>query len=140
VSERDAPSTGAASNAMTPRRFPPPWSVEELDACFVVRDHNGQALAEEPCRKRKQALSLLRRSGAARQTFSLSSFLKDENSVSEWPGREITMKSPLVIVLVAVVLVTVGTLAVMNNACKSSQHAWCAPTSSVRQHIKTGQG
>ena len=31
-------------------------------------------------------LSLLRRSGPARQTFSLSSFLKDENSVSEWPG------------------------------------------------------
>ena len=28
------------------RRFPPPWSIEELnDACFVVRDHNGQALA-----------------------------------------------------------------------------------------------
>jgi len=26
-----------------PRRFPPPWSVEELDACFVVRDHNGPA-------------------------------------------------------------------------------------------------
>jgi len=25
------------------RRFPPPWSVEEYnDACFVVRDHNGQ--------------------------------------------------------------------------------------------------
>jgi len=23
---------------MTPRRFPPPWSVEEQDACFVVRD------------------------------------------------------------------------------------------------------
>ena len=21
---------------MTARRFPPPWSVEELDACFVV--------------------------------------------------------------------------------------------------------
>jgi hypothetical protein len=27
---------------MTDRRFPPPWSVEELDACFVVRDHGGQ--------------------------------------------------------------------------------------------------
>jgi hypothetical protein len=27
------------------RRFPPPWSVEELDACFVVRDHGGQQLA-----------------------------------------------------------------------------------------------
>jgi hypothetical protein len=29
----------------SPRRFPPPWSVEELAACFVVRDHNGQQLA-----------------------------------------------------------------------------------------------
>jgi hypothetical protein len=28
-----------------PGRFPPPWTVEELDACFVVRDHNGQQLA-----------------------------------------------------------------------------------------------
>jgi hypothetical protein len=23
---------------MLARRFPPPWTVEELDACFVVRD------------------------------------------------------------------------------------------------------
>ncbi len=30
---------------MTARRFPPPWSVEELAACFVVRDHNAQQLA-----------------------------------------------------------------------------------------------
>jgi hypothetical protein len=35
------------------RRFPPPWSVEETDACFIVRDKNGQARAyvyfeEEP--------------------------------------------------------------------------------------------
>jgi hypothetical protein len=30
---------------MERRRFPPPWSVEELDACFVVRDHSGQQLA-----------------------------------------------------------------------------------------------
>jgi len=29
----------------SPRRFPPPWSVEEWDACYVVPDHNGQALA-----------------------------------------------------------------------------------------------
>jgi hypothetical protein len=30
---------------MSARRFPPPWSVAELDACFVVRDANGQALS-----------------------------------------------------------------------------------------------
>ena len=41
---------------MPARRFPPPWSVEELDACFIVRDHSGQALAylyfeEEPGRR-----------------------------------------------------------------------------------------
>jgi hypothetical protein len=39
------------------RRFPPPWTVEEYnDACFIVRDHNGQPLAyvyfeDEPGRR-----------------------------------------------------------------------------------------
>jgi hypothetical protein len=27
------------------RRFPPPWSSEDSDACFIVRDRGGQALA-----------------------------------------------------------------------------------------------
>jgi len=48
------------------------------------------------------------------------------------------MKRPLVIVLVAVVLGTMSTLVAMNKACKSSQHAWCAPTSSVRHHKNFG--
>jgi hypothetical protein len=30
---------------MPERHFPPPWSVEELDSCFVVKDANGQGLA-----------------------------------------------------------------------------------------------
>jgi hypothetical protein len=30
---------------MNGRRFPPPWSVEELDAYFVVKDSAGQKLA-----------------------------------------------------------------------------------------------
>jgi len=49
------------------------------------------------------------------------------------------MKSPLAIVVTAVVLVAVGTLAIMNNACKSGQHEWCAPMSTIPHHIKTGQ-
>ena len=41
---------------MSPRRFPPPWSVEELDSCFVVKDANRQVLAymyfeKEPLRR-----------------------------------------------------------------------------------------
>ena len=41
----------------SPRRFPPPWTIEELnDACFVVIDSAGQKLAyvyfeEEPGRR-----------------------------------------------------------------------------------------
>ena len=30
---------------MAQRRLPPPWSIEEQEACFVVRDSNGQQLA-----------------------------------------------------------------------------------------------
>jgi hypothetical protein len=41
---------------MPARRFPPPWTVEEQAACFVVVDHSGQKLAyiyfeEEPGRR-----------------------------------------------------------------------------------------
>jgi hypothetical protein len=35
----------SSSSQMSSRRFPPPWSVEETDACFIVRDTNRQALA-----------------------------------------------------------------------------------------------
>jgi hypothetical protein len=59
----------AASLQMATRRFPPAWSVEELDACFVVRDHNGQSLAyvyfeDEP--GRRSAAKLLTRDEARR--------------------------------------------------------------------------
>jgi hypothetical protein len=54
---------------MAERRFPPPWSVEELDACFMVRDHNGQKLAyvyfeEEPGSFNTTAMSRRRSSVA----------------------------------------------------------------------------
>jgi hypothetical protein len=51
------------------RRFPPPWSVEQIDACFVVLDDNGQALAyiyfeDEP--GRRSAAKLLTKDEARR--------------------------------------------------------------------------
>jgi hypothetical protein len=36
---------GAVVRMLDRRRFPPPWSVEETPACFIVRDRAGQALA-----------------------------------------------------------------------------------------------
>ena len=29
---------------MPARRIPPQWTLDETDACFIVSDHNGQAL------------------------------------------------------------------------------------------------
>jgi hypothetical protein len=34
-----------AYGSAMPRRFPPPWSIEEGAACFIIRDHDKQALA-----------------------------------------------------------------------------------------------
>jgi hypothetical protein len=38
-----------------PRRLAPPWMIKDNNACFIIRDHGGQALAyvyyeEEPGR------------------------------------------------------------------------------------------
>jgi hypothetical protein len=48
------------------------------------------------------------------------------------------MKTPFVIAFVTVVLAAVSTLAIMNNACKSGPHDWCAPASSIRHQMNTG--
>ena len=52
----DALEEATQSLIMYARRFPAPWFIEELEACFVVRDANGQALSyfyfeEEPGRR-----------------------------------------------------------------------------------------
>jgi hypothetical protein len=54
-------------------RFPPPWLVEEQEACFTVRDGNGQALAyvyfeEDPGTPRGGQVAHPRRGSADRQT------------------------------------------------------------------------
>ena len=52
------------------RRFPPPWDIEEAnETCFIVRDHNGQALSyvyfeSEP--GRRTAANLLTKDEARR--------------------------------------------------------------------------
>src|SRR5215469_9025936 len=56
------------------RRFPPPWSVEESDACYVVRDLSGQKLAygyfeDEPDR-RSAAYAALCRNAFSRESNS----------------------------------------------------------------------
>ena len=49
------------------------------------------------------------------------------------------MKTPVVIALtVAFVLSAGSVLAALNKACKSGHHPWCAPSSSLRHHIKAG--
>ncbi len=54
---------------MAERRFPPPWSVEDIEAAFIVRDGTGQKLAyvyyeEEP--GRRSAAKMLSRDEARR--------------------------------------------------------------------------
>jgi hypothetical protein len=54
---------------LTERRFPPPSSVEDIGACFVVKDSTGQKLAavyyeEEP--GRRSSAKLLTRDEARR--------------------------------------------------------------------------
>ena len=72
---------------MPPRRFPPPWSVEETDACFIVRDESGQALAyvyfeEEP--GRRAAAKLLTRDEARRIAANIA---KLADLLRSQPGR-----------------------------------------------------
>jgi hypothetical protein len=43
AAQQNAASSSQASEP--PRQFPPPWKIEELADCFVVRDDNGQALS-----------------------------------------------------------------------------------------------
>jgi hypothetical protein len=60
---------------MPKRRFPPPWSVEEQEVCFIVKDSGGRKLAyiyfeEEP--GRRSAAKLLTRDEARRMAANVA--------------------------------------------------------------------
>ena len=64
-----APPLRYHSAMPSPRRFSPPWSVEETDACFIIRDGNRQAVAYVYCEDdpgRRSTANLLTRDEARR--------------------------------------------------------------------------
>ena len=70
---------GAALKAMNSRRFPPPGSIDELEACFVVIDSAGQKLAyvyfeDEP--GRRSAAKLLTKDEARRIAANIAKLLE----------------------------------------------------------------
>ena len=64
------------SHGVSTRRFSPPWTIDEMnDACFIVRDRNGQALGyfyfeEEP--GRRAAANLLTKDEARRMAANFA--------------------------------------------------------------------
>jgi hypothetical protein len=62
---------------VTAHRFPPPWSVEDIGAAFVVKDSNGQSLAYvyyEDERQRRVAAKMLTKDEARRISPSCQSY------------------------------------------------------------------
>ena len=79
----------------TRRRFPPPWTIEEMNnACFIVRDKNGQALGYfyfEEESGRRTAASMLTKDEARRLAVNfakLPELLKQPHPKDDLPGRD----------------------------------------------------
>jgi hypothetical protein len=92
----------AGALSLPERRFPPPWTVEETDACFIVRDHNGQALAyvyfeEKPGRPRRTHGTVVLRKGA--QPMRRRHFIQSSEALRSFgrdyrrPNRQLSLLS-----------------------------------------------
>ena len=59
----------------------------------------------------------------------------NEHEVAGALVREFAMKTPLLIVFIAAIVIGAGGgLAAMNNACKKGHHSWCASNYSPLHH------
>ena len=75
---------------MGPQRLPPPWSVGDLGACFVLRDANRQALGyfyseEEPGRRSAASCwDFARRANSRTNLIAVTAKSAKPNKVAEF--------------------------------------------------------
>ena len=78
------------------RHFPPPWTIEDNGACYIVKDRNGQALAFVYCEDepgRRTAASLLTRDAARRiaaNIANLPELVRKQRVCTEALGPSVT--------------------------------------------------
>jgi hypothetical protein len=82
---------------MADRRFPPPWTAEETDACFIVKDQKGQALAFvyfEDEAGRRTAANLLTRDEARRVAANIAKLPGLLAAQQRAEGNPLTQRRP----------------------------------------------
>jgi hypothetical protein len=78
-------------------RYPAPWSVEETDCCFIVKDRNSQALAfiyfvDEP--GHRLAAGLLTRDAARRIASNIAKLPRLLGAEQRLEGKAPTQRRP----------------------------------------------
>jgi hypothetical protein len=90
------PDTATVRGKWMPARcFPPPWSIEETDACFIIRDDNGQALAYDlPAGERPPSSSPANRHSHV-TTSQYHELSQEERESTRTPRPATAMTSPI---------------------------------------------